>query len=80
MVKDMDGDEARLLLSDLQRVPHGHEGSHETDILQTVRVPISRLQDEASDLNLETTSAFRIEFPGDGLRGSIYISDIELSQ
>ena len=80
VIEDNDGDEVRLLMSDLQRIPHGHEGSHETDILQTVRLPIAQLLSGTSDLNLDTTHAVRIEFPGDGLRGSIYISDIELSQ
>ena len=55
VIEDIDGDEVRLLLSDLQRIPHGHEGSHETDILQTVRLPIAQLLSETSDLNLETT-------------------------
>jgi hypothetical protein len=80
IVQDADGDEAAVQLSELQRVAHGYEGSHDTDVLQTVRLSLAELTQDNIDLDITEVQAFVLEFPSDGLRGSIYLSDLELSQ
>jgi hypothetical protein len=80
VLQDSDGDEVSAQLSDIQRISHGYDAGHDTDILQTVRLDLTKLSLESSDLDLGSIGSFSLQFPSDGLRGSIYLSDLELSR
>ena len=79
VLQDVDGQAGTLRLSDLQRVAAGYEASQITDMLQTVRIDLADLQVQNPELDMGALDAFFLEFPADGLRGTVNISDLELA-
>jgi hypothetical protein len=78
-LRDANGNEGTALLSEVQRISHGYETGHVTDVLQTVRIDITKLTALAPDLDLGNLDEFVLAFPVDGVRGVVYVSDVEFS-
>jgi hypothetical protein len=78
-LRDANGNEGTALLSEVQRISHGYETGHVTDVLQTVRIDITKLTALAPDLDLANLDEFVLAFPVDGVRGVVYVSDVEFS-
>jgi hypothetical protein len=76
---DADGVAFEVPVDDLQPIPHAYVANNVREVLQTVRIPLSRVRRERPDLDLGRLAALEIDFSFDGGRGSATITDIELA-
>jgi hypothetical protein len=76
---DEDGHAAELLVHDVQPVLHLYPAYSVTEILQTVRIPLSDLTALNQDLDLDSLGSFELAFDHDGDQGSVLVTDVELA-
>lgn len=80
-VVDNAGATAELPLSRLQRVPHLYQTSVIREVLQTVRVPLTLLEELEPSLDVGDLARLELEMTAAGHgQGSILLSELELSR
>ena len=75
---DAGGGEANMLLSEVQRVPYLYPANAPHEILQTVRIPVSVLEDAGIDTSALESFVIRVPAP-DHATGSFLLTDVELA-
>ena len=77
-VADASGTETRLLLSDVQPVPHLYPANRPLELLQTVRIPVELLAEAGLDPTSLATLDVEVPAP-DRTTGSFLLTDLELA-
>lgn len=78
-VVDADGEEVSFFVSEIQPIPHLYTTSNIWEVLQSVRVPLSWLVERNSALDLERLDLLELDFSTEERRGSVVITDFELT-
>ena len=76
---DAEGRMAAISNADLIRVPHLYYSRRPLELLQTVRMPLSRLMQANPEFDPATISSLSVRFSGGADEGAAFISDVELA-